>query len=250
MPAPDGRLTTLTFDFWNTLYSAEGGTWTEVAPYRRGALREMLVAAGKQPSEAELDRVYKAGFDAYMQAWTGGCHFGAREQALFFLDQFGVAVESVDAEVMESTIAKVEESARLGRLPLVAGAAETIPLLRAAGYRLGLISDTSLTPGRVLKEFMHDDGLLEHFSVLTFSDETGYCKPDARMFLRTVQGLDGTTNRAAHVGDIPRTDVAGAQAVGMATVRCAAVNDHTEEPQADFVIRDHRELPAILERLG
>jgi HAD superfamily hydrolase (TIGR01549 family) len=250
LPAPDGRLTTLTFDFWNTLYSADGGTWTEVGPYRLQALREMLAAAGKRPSDEELDAVYRAGFDEYMQAWTTGRHFGAREQTGFFLQQFGVATEAIDAEAVESAIIKIEESALRGRLPLIAGVAETIPLLGAAGYKLGLISDTSLTPGRVLKEFMQNDGLLEHFSVLTFSDETGYCKPDPRMFLRTLEGLESDTGHAAHVGDTPRTDIAGAQAVGMVAVRCAAIEDHTEDPQAEFVIRDHRELPDILKRLG
>ena len=129
--------------------------------------------------------------------------------------------------------------------------AETIPLLAAAGYKLGLISDTSLTPGRVLKEFMQRDGLLEYFSVLTFSDETGYPKPDPRMFYARSMASGADTAEAAHVGDTPRTDIAGAQAVGMMAMRCAAVNDHTEEPpEADFVIRDHREMPGILERLG
>ncbi len=236
----------MTFDFWNTLYSADGGTWTEVAPYRMGALRDLLAAAGKHPSDTELDRVYRSGFDAYMQSWTNGCHFGAREQAHYFLGQFGVAPDDVDPEAIERAVIAVEESARRGRLPLVAGAAEVIPRLSEAGYKLGLISDTSLTPGRILKEFMRDDGLLEHFSFLTFSDETGYCKPDSRMFLRTLEGLGSGVARAAHVGDTPRTDIAGAQAVGMIAVRCAAVNDDTEEPAAHYVIRDHRELLPIL----
>ncbi|MBN1631787.1 MAG: HAD hydrolase-like protein, partial [Thermoleophilia bacterium] len=48
------------------------------------------------------------------------------------------------------------------------------------------------------------------------------------------------------VGDTPRTDIAGAKAVGMKTIRYAAAADIDEPPQADFVIRDHQELPAIL----
>ncbi len=248
MLVSNGRVTTLTFDFWNTLYAPDSDSWAVVAPLRTLALREMLAAAGSTPSDADLDRVSKTGFDAYMQAWTSGCHFGAREQAQFFLDQFGVAPSSVDHEAVERAITTIEESARVGKLPLVAGAAETIPRLSAAGYRLGLISDTSLTPGRILKEFMAGDGLLEHFSVLTFSDETGYCKPDRRMFLRTLDSLGTQVAEAAHVGDTPRTDIAGAKALGMLAVRCAAVIDHPEEPEADFVIHDHRELPAILQR--
>ena len=52
------------------------------------------------------------------------------------------------------------------------------------------------------------------------------------------------------MGDTPRTDIAGAKAMGMVTIRCAGAIDHEEPPEADFVIRDHREIPAILERLG
>ena len=99
----------------------------------------------------------------------------------------------------------------MGRLPLVAGVAETIPLLGAAGYKLGLISDTSLTPGRVLKEFMQSDGLLEHFSVLTFSDETGYRKPDPRMFLRTLDGLESDARPARPTWATPRAPTSPAR---------------------------------------
>lgn len=249
LSAPRGRVTTLTFDFWNTLYSAEAGTWKQVGPQRMQALREMVAAAGMHPSDDELERVYHAGFDAYMQSWTSGCHFGAREEVHFFLEHFGIAPESLEQEVIVRAISEIEEAARLGTLPLVAGVAETIPALSAAGYKLGLISDTSLTPGRVLKEFMERDGLLRHFSVLTFSDETGYCKPDRRMFLQTLAGLNADVAEAAHIGDTPRTDIAGAQSVGMIAIRCAGAMDHPEVPEADFVIHDHRELPEILERL-
>jgi putative hydrolase of the HAD superfamily len=250
LPAPRGRVTTLTFDFWNTLYSADGGTWKEVGPQRMQALREMVVSAGLRPSDDELERVYHAGFDAYMQAWTSGHHFGAREEVRFFLDSFAISAESLEQGVIVRAISEIEEAARLGKLPLVAGVAETIPKLSADGYKLGLISDTSLTPGRVLKEFMERDGLLQHFSVLTFSDETGYCKPDRRMFLQTLAGLGADVAEAAHIGDTPRTDIAGAQSVGMIAVRCAGAMDHPEPPEADFVIHDHRELPKILERLS
>jgi HAD superfamily hydrolase (TIGR01509 family) len=250
LPRENGRLTALTFDFWNTLYSTDGGMWEEVSAERKRALRDMLSAAGRHPSESEFEAVYRAGFDAYMQAWTSGRHFGSREEVRFFFDRFEIEPESVDESAVSAAVTRIEESGRLGRLPLVAGVAETIPQLSAAGYRLGLISDTSLTPGRVLKEFMLADGLLQYFSVLTFSDETGYCKPDSRMFLRTLEALGADTAHAAHVGDTPRTDIAGAQAVGMVAVRCAGVTDYEEPPEADFVIHDHREIPDILRRLG
>jgi putative hydrolase of the HAD superfamily len=210
----------------------------------------MLASAGVHPSDSEMDLVYKSGFDAYMAAWTGGRHFGAREEVAYYLEAFAIDETGLADGMVAQTILEIEDAARHGTLPLVPGVADTIPYLAASGYKLGLISDTSLTPGRVLREFMQQDGLLEHFSVLTFSDETGYPKPDPRMFASTLAGLGAEPAEAAHVGDTPRTDIAGAKAMGMVTIRCANVVDRPEPPEADFVISDHREIPAILERLG
>lgn len=244
------RVIALTFDFWNTLYSADGGSWSAVRTARMQALGDMLATTGLHPPEEELDRVYQAGFDVYMQAWTSGRHFGAREEVEFFLEQFGLDVASLENGAAAQAVLEIENAARQGVLPLLSGVAETIPRLSAEGYQLGLISDTSLTPGRVLREFLAEDGLLEHFAALTFSDETGYPKPDRRMFEKTLTELGVEPGRAVHVGDTPRTDIAGAKAVGMVTIRCAGASDNEDLPEADFVIRDHREIPAILERLG
>ncbi|MBN1628827.1 MAG: HAD family hydrolase, partial [Thermoleophilia bacterium] len=244
------RLTALTFDFWNTLYSANDTSWTEVRQARLRALRDMLASAGLDPTEADLQRVYDAGFAVYVNAWIEGRHFGAQEEVSFFLQEFGIEEPSVDREVIERAISGVENAARFGALPLLPGVAETIPWLAASGYRLGVISDTSLTPGRVLSEFLEADGLLQHFSALTFSDQTGYTKPDPRMFEQTLARLEAAPADAAHIGDTPRTDIAGAKAMGMLAIRCAGATDTEEPPEADYVIRDHRELPAILERLG
>jgi HAD superfamily hydrolase (TIGR01509 family) len=244
------RLTALTFDFWNTLYSADGGSWAEVRTSRMRALGEMLASADLHPSEDELVQVYHAGFDAYMAAWTSGRHFGARDEALFFLQHFGIDETALGDGVIARTILEIEDAARTGALPLLPGVAETIPRLAEAGYRLGIISDTSLTPGRVLREFVETDGLLDCFSVFTFSDETGYPKPDRRMFDTTLAALGAEPAQAAHVGDTPRTDIAGAKAAGMVTIRCAGAADNEEPPEADFVIRDHREIPGVLGRLG
>ena len=122
-----------------------------------------------------------------------------------------------------------------------------LPALAAAGVGLGVISDTGLTPGRILTTFMERDGVLDYFGALTFSDETGFPKPHPQMFLRTLARLGVPPREAAHVGDMPRTDVAGAQALGMLSVRMAAAEDHPEPPEAHLVIRDHRELRALLD---
>jgi ribonucleotide monophosphatase NagD (HAD superfamily) len=50
------------------------------------------------------------------------------------------------------------------------------------------------------------------------------------------------------VGDLRRTDIAGANAFGMVSVRYTGVFDDQSiaEPEADHVVADMRELPAAL----
>ncbi len=245
------RITTLTFDLWNTLYSADGGAGDVVRPHRLSLLAEILASRGVRPTDEEIRQAYRAGFDAYMAAWTNGAHFGAREDVAFILGYFHAreARTAADREEFERTVIAMEDASYLAPPALLAGVRETIPALAVDGYRLGIISDTSLTPGRVLRDFLKKDGLLDCFSSLTFSDETGFPKPDPRMFAVTLTGLGARPAEAAHVGDTPRTDIAGARAAGMTAIRCAGAVDHPEPPYADFVIRDHREILGILEKL-
>jgi HAD superfamily hydrolase (TIGR01662 family) len=243
------RVTALTFDLWNTLYSANSG-YDKVRAQRMHAIRQLLAMNGVHPSDDEMWQTYHSGTDAYVAAWEGGRHFGARDQILHFLDRFGLDPTALDDDSIAATVLEIENAAVLASLELLPGVRETIPALASAGYRLGIISDTSLTTGRILRSFLKKDGFLDCFAVLTFSDETGYPKPDRRMFESTLVQLGAEPSQAMHVGDTPRTDIAGAKAMGMTTIRCAGSTDHEEPPEADYVIRDHREIPAILEQLA
>ena len=240
------RIHAVTFDFWNTLYSADSGSMDEVWPLRFSVLHDLLNDAGVQVTNGDLERARESSFHAYMAAWHGGSHFGAPEHVRHVLAFFGAAAPE-DA-VAEASV-KIEQSTLCVRLKPLPGVLEAIPALASAGYRLGVISDTSLTPGRLLQTYLKDDGLLEYFSALTFSDETGFPKPDVRMFGRTLAALGVAPAEAAHVGDMPRTDIAGAKALGVLAIRYTGAMDVDEPPAADFVIGDHRELPGLLTRL-
>jgi FMN phosphatase YigB (HAD superfamily) len=74
------------------------------------------------------------------------------------------------------------------------------------------------------------------------------------IFRHALDGLGGADPaEAAHVGDLRRTDVAGARAVGMVAVRYSGVADDpgsveagTHEIEGDLVVADHRDLAALL----
>jgi len=99
----------------------------------------------------------------------------------------------------------------------------------------------------VLRELLGRNGMLAHFEYLYFSNEHGMSKPDVRVFEHTLAALDVRAPEAAHVGDIQRTDIAGAQAAGMAAVHFIGANNHdAERSTADLMVRHFDELPAAL----
>ncbi|MCJ7737688.1 MAG: HAD family hydrolase, partial [Anaerolineae bacterium] len=128
----------------------------------------------------------------------------------------------------------------------IAGVLDIVPRL-AQRYRLGLISDTGLTPGRVLREVMNRDGLLRYFSVETFSDEIGVTKPEPQAFIHTLEALGVPAGAAAHIGDLPETDIVGARGVGMRAILFLG-KSHREDgrPLADAVFEDYAELENLL----
>jgi len=198
-----------------------------------------VMACGGSATPERIVESNSSGFAAYVEAWRGGRHYGAIEHVHHVLGLLGV--EPCDGGVTRAAD-RIEELGKRADLLLLPGVAETLPALAAAGLKLGLISDTGLTPGRVLVTFLERDGLLPYFSSLTFSDETGFPKPDPRVFDLTLAEMGVKADSSLHVGDTPRTDIAGALNVGMRAVRFAAVNDSDEPPAADAVIRDHRDL--------
>jgi putative hydrolase of the HAD superfamily len=75
-------------------------------------------------------------------------------------------------------------------------------------------------------------------------------KPDPAIFRDALAGLGGVDAAdVAHIGDLRRTDVAGARAMGMLALRYRGANDDNDEshgPEADVVVDDHLELIELL----
>ncbi len=235
----------VTFDFWNTLYTdRSNGNSDVVRDGRLAALQHAVETCGGTATLEMLGESNSSGFAAYVEAWRAGQHYGSHEHVRHVLGLLGVVPcdEGVNAAAR-----RIEELGRESDLELLPGARETVPLLAAAGVKLGLISDTGLTPGHILITFLERDGLLPYFASLTFSDETGFPKPDPRMFQLTLAEMNVEAPTSLHVGDTPRTDIAGALSMGMRAVRFAAVHDSDEPPAADAVICNHLELLRLIE---
>jgi putative hydrolase of the HAD superfamily len=227
----------VTFDFWYTLFVPGGDTVRLRARRLAGPLRAS--------EEAVLEALADA-LAVHNAEWRAGRLWGACECAELLLRRFPGAASDVRPEVLTHL---VEVSAVDGGEHPVEGAVEVVRRLREAGVSLGIVSDTGLTPGRVLRGFLDRAGLLAWFepASLAFSDEVGVPKPSARIFGAALSGLRARPADVVHVGDLRATDVAGARAIGMGSVRFAGGNDDPRDgPEADVVIGLLSELPAVL----
>jgi putative hydrolase of the HAD superfamily len=131
------------------------------------------------------------------------------------------------------------------------GLEETLSELKLQRIRTGIICDVGFTSGELLRGFLQRVDLLKYFDGWAFSDEVGVYKPDPAIFARALTSLgDVPADRALHIGDLRRTDIAGARAIGMTSVRYRGANDDVEDlPDADHVIDHHAQLIPILDGL-
>jgi FMN phosphatase YigB (HAD superfamily) len=232
----------VTFDFWNTIA-------VEPVP---GSMRDLRHAAVVETLEAhgvEMDAEHLAGHVAEVirsreGAWAEGIHVSPAEGAQRLVE--ALELEAAAAEAVAEAFLGAGRGAELGLAPDIG---PTLERLRADGLMLGIVCDAGFTGGAILRDFLASKGLLEHFSGWGFSDEVGAYKPDPRIFEAALAMLDASPAEAVHIGDLRRTDIAGARALGMGSIRYRGLADDPEPgPEGDFVLDDHRDLPELIGR--
>ncbi len=178
----------------------------------------------------------------HIALWQEGVASGSREMAQWALTALGAPAPATEQLVDAFAEASLESEI----LPLE-GARDTLERLAEAGVRRALVCDTGFSPGRIVRRLLDRHGLLELLEVQIFSDEAGVPKPHPRVFHSALEPLGAEPHQAVHVGDLRRTDVAGARAAGMGTVRIRDNHDDRSElPEADAVADSHGHLLEIL----
>jgi putative hydrolase of the HAD superfamily len=242
-------LRAVTFDFWNTLIRADDAG---VRDRRLTAWLGLLAGEGLELDGETLGGAMGHAGSRFDASWRQNRFYGASHAVDDVLDHLGIEVAPATRDAMVSAIVDPDPALTPSPTPNVGAALEA---LRSRGIRLGIICDVGLAPSTTLRRYLRHHGLLDHFDHVSFSDEVGTFKPDARIFHHALGGLGGVDpGEAAHVGDLRRTDIAGAQALGIFAVRYAgifddpgSVDDGTHEVSGDAVIADHADL---LDALG
>jgi FMN phosphatase YigB (HAD superfamily) len=233
-------LRAITFDFWNTIAQVPPGEMPEV---RR---RAVAAACGESGFEVEpallaaaLDEV-RLGWE---RSWAEGVHLHPREGAAMLVQALGL--EEAAGEPVAAAFLGAGREVGMEFAPDIGAALEA---LSGQGIRIGIVCDVGFSGGVLLRELLDREGLLAHFDGWSFSDETGHYKPAPQAFEAALDSLGARPEEALHVGDLRRTDVAGAAALGMGTVRYRGMHDDDAAgAEADFVVDSHLELIGLIE---
>jgi len=256
--SPLHRPHTVTFDCWSTLlYEAGVRTGTET--------RARFVADFTGHDPERIRAAFGAAWRRHQVEWHRGTVFDGRAMTRNALESLGVELALGRFEELVTTL---EEEILGHDIRAVDGAPRALERLAASGIRRALICDTGFTPGRIVRKLLARTGLLPLLEVTVFSEEVGVPKPDARAFDAALSALGLPAAGAVHVGDLRRSDIAGALALKMGAVRFAGHHDDTDDgsgstagvidcvaaacsppcprPEADAVIHSYAELCPLL----
>ncbi len=201
----------ITLDLWGTILD-DAHPPTDTILYseqRQWFLLEELQHSGYDVTSKQVEAAYQQAWRYFDELWEKQIGFNA-------VDGLREMLKYLCAELPRENYQRVLdffESYKVPPLPLH-GAVPAIQEL-AQQYPLALISDTAWTPGWRLREILEEYEILKCFRVLIFSGEVGRTKPHPEMFQRALAGLRLPPPSCLHVGDLQRTDVAGAKAIGM-----------------------------------
>ena len=231
-------LKAITFDYWNTLYKAAA----YAHPLRRRFLFELFAKHQIDVSLEQVDAAEDVARRTWNKAWREEYRTpSAAEWVRVMLNELLIELPPTDFDALATCYDRSLLDANPGPT-LIDGAAETIRRL-AQHYRLGVISDSGLSTGRTLREFLIRDQLIECFTQLSFSDEVGVSKPHPRIFHLTLDCLGAQPHEAVHIGDLTRSDIAGAKGVGKQAVRLTANYDDADQSvEPDAVLGSYAEL--------
>jgi putative hydrolase of the HAD superfamily len=243
---PPGRIRpmprAITFDCWNTLLAEDD--WPRAHAMRVTALHDIAAEAGLEVAWEDAGRAFDEAWARHQELWREGVTSGSREIARWGLERLGVPTTE---RTFEHLVQLFEEASHTSHVKALDGARELLGTLVAANVPCGLVCDTGLTPGRQVRRLLDRAGLLDALATQVFSDELGVPKPGGLAFTAALEPLGVAPEHALHVGDLRRTDVAGARAIGMQTVRIRDRHDDTGDgADADYVVTSHTELRGAL----
>lgn len=243
----------VTFDLWDTIVHDDSDEPKRAAaglPSKRIARRDLLheFLNREAPIGREcVELAYDVGDAAFNKVW--------HDQHVTWTigERLKVILAGLKRELAPDAFAelvRLHEEMELEYRPNPApGVHEALRALHGR-YKLGIVSDAIVSPGRCLRELLRGEGVLDLFDSFVFSDEAGYSKPHPDVFHIAAEQLGCAVEEIVHVGDREHNDIGGPHVVGARAILLTVVKDRgSETTQADAICRNYGDLLSIVEGL-
>lgn len=229
--------TAISFDFWHTLVAEPAGL---LAAVRRESVMSALIEQKVKVTGDVLDIHLAQAQALQTESWEREEHFAPMRAAVHLVD----SIEGLDEASRDRLLAAYLDAGNSLSLALSPGARETLATLADGGIQLGIVCDVGLTGSQHLRAVLERAGVLCHFKGWAFSDDVGHYKPSPAIFRRMLDQFELEEGDAVwHVGDLKRTDVAGARESGLVPIRYRGlIDDTSDDAEADLVIEHFSEL--------
>lgn len=209
-------ITTVTFDLWNTLIHDTRENGETRTASRLDQVKGILQRSNINITIDALKQGYFQCLHDCVNIRSTGKDVTFSEQIRIFLDNSEVGIyENLDHQAIcqvENAYADVYLTYPSVMDPT---SLNLIRALKSLRIKLGIISNTSMTPGTTFRKFLFSNKIGQYFDALIFSDELQTSKPDRYIYDYTLSKLSSAPSESLHVGDQYSTDVKGSIGAGM-----------------------------------
>ena len=243
----------ITFDLWDTLVvddsdenkRKELGLRTKFDE-RRHLLWNALNSEEPISSET-VNLAYNVGDAAFNKVWK-------EHHITWPIDQrLRVILKGLGRELEQASfdeVVRAHEEMEVDIPPDAMPGAEPVLERLAKRYKLCIVSDAIVSPGKCLRRLLENHGLAKSFSGFAFSDEVGRSKPHRAMFDSAAEQLGVKVEEMLHVGDRDHNDVKGPQRLGMKAILFTASRDiDKDDTTADSVCDSFDKIEDAIENL-
>jgi putative hydrolase of the HAD superfamily len=240
----------ITIDFWNTLFDSSNGE--ERNKFRQRALIKEIDTYGIIIKGDEFNRAMTETWGFFNKVWKEESRTPPPKEIITFL--WNYLDLPVDKTAIKNVITAFSESILDHPPKLMLGVKEVIPVL-SKKYKLGIVSDTGFSPGKVLRKLLENERIIHYFDAFSFSDETGVSKPNPIAFETILEELNILAEESVHIGDIEATDIKGSKSMGMKAIRfsgdtTAFLNkENLDSTIADADAKSWNEIPFIIDNI-
>jgi putative hydrolase of the HAD superfamily len=219
------------FDLGNTLLYFDG-QWPEVFARADQMMVDQLVRTGLALDREAFSKDFRERLDVY---------HNQREA----LSAHGV--EQVDESVIESALERLYAASQEYWIP----EADLLPMmdaLKAAGYRLGVISNAG--DDQDVQTLVDKAQICSYLEFVITSASSGRRKPDGRIFALGLQLFGLSPEEVVMVGDTLTADILGANLMGITSVWITRRADTPGNRKNQDLIRPSAEIETLAELAG